>query len=164
MPRINEMELKKVKDTYNTYSVKLSFGQLVAIRDALKKDHSDPLSDEVLAEIEYYLNNLPGPGEDPEDYKEEKRSGEEGKKADREEARDTEKVETGQKKPEPTPSNIKSMTPPPQPSGGGSGLSKLMSRVKGDRAKRNISASMLNRPGRASILQDAATLVPPPPQ
>ena len=64
------MELKKVKDTYNTYSVKLSFGQLVAIRDALKKDHSDPLSDEVLAEIEYYLNDLPGPGEHPGDYKE----------------------------------------------------------------------------------------------
>ena len=56
------MKIKKVSDTFNTYSVELSFGQLVAMRNALEKDHSDPLSDEIYAEINWYLQNVPGPG------------------------------------------------------------------------------------------------------
>ena len=66
------MKIKKVSDTFNTYSVELSFGQLVAMRNALEKDHSDPLSDEIYAEINWYLQNVPGPGEDQEAFKAER--------------------------------------------------------------------------------------------
>lgn len=63
------MIIKKKKDTFNDYSVELSWGQLNAIFAALEKDHADPLSDELFAELGWYLQNVPGPGEDEEEYK-----------------------------------------------------------------------------------------------
>lgn len=47
----------------------MSFGQLVAIKNALAKDHSDPLADELYSELEWYLANVPGPGESNDDLK-----------------------------------------------------------------------------------------------
>ena len=70
------MYIKKKKvdgmDSFNDYEVGLSYGQIIAIRNALEKDHSDPLSDEILAELNYYLQNVPGPGEDGEAFKAER--------------------------------------------------------------------------------------------
>ena len=67
------MKIKKVKDTFNTLALEISYGQLVAIRNALEKDHADPLSDECYAEIEWYLQNtVPLPGEEEEDLKAER--------------------------------------------------------------------------------------------
>jgi hypothetical protein len=66
------MKIKKVNQTFNTYSVELSWGQLNAIYRALEPDHADPLADELFAELGWYLQNVPGPGEDEEEYKEAK--------------------------------------------------------------------------------------------
>jgi hypothetical protein len=63
------MKIKKVSSTYNTYSVEMSFGQLEAIRNAMANDHADPLADELYAELTWYLDNIPGPGESEEDLK-----------------------------------------------------------------------------------------------
>lgn len=72
------MKIKKIKATYNDYDVELSFGQLLAIKNALATDHSDPLSDELYAELEWYLSNIPGPGESEEDLKKAEEAGESG--------------------------------------------------------------------------------------
>jgi hypothetical protein len=66
------MVIKKKKETFNDYSVEMSWGQLNAIYRALEKDHADPLADELFAELGWYLENVPGPGEDEEAYKEAK--------------------------------------------------------------------------------------------
>ena len=70
------MKIKKAKfdgmDTFNDYDVSLSYGQLVAIRNALEAKHDDPLSDELYAEINYYLQNIPGPGESSDEFKAER--------------------------------------------------------------------------------------------
>lgn len=70
------MKIKKVKfdgmDSFNDYQVELSYGQLVAIRNALEAKHDDPLSDELYAEINYYLQNIPGPGESSDAFKQER--------------------------------------------------------------------------------------------
>jgi hypothetical protein len=70
------MKIKKAKfdglDSFNDYDVSLSFGQLVAIRNALEKDHADPLSSELYAELNYYLQNVPGPGESSDEFKAER--------------------------------------------------------------------------------------------
>jgi len=65
------MRIKKIKDSYNDYQVEMSFGQLTAMRNALASDHSDQLSDELYAELNWYLDNIPGPGESEEDLKKE---------------------------------------------------------------------------------------------
>ncbi|MGV0949215.1 MAG: hypothetical protein ACOYB3_00990 [Azonexus sp.] len=70
------MKIKKVKfdgmDSFNDYQVELSYGQLVAVRNALEAKHDDPLSDELYAEINYYLQNIPGPGESSDAFKQER--------------------------------------------------------------------------------------------
>lgn len=63
------MVIKKKKDTFNDYSVEMSWGQLNAAYRALEKAHADPLADEMFAELGWYLQNVPGPGEDEEEYK-----------------------------------------------------------------------------------------------
>ena len=74
------MNITKVKKSYNDYEVSLSFGQLDAIRAALEKDHSDPLSDELLAELIWYLDRVPGPGEDEDELKAEQEQAQNGGK------------------------------------------------------------------------------------
>lgn len=66
------MVIKKKKQTFNDYDVQLSWGQLNAIFKALEQDHADPLADELFAELGWYLENVPGPGEDEDEYKEAK--------------------------------------------------------------------------------------------
>ena len=63
------MRLDKIKNTFNDYKVELSWGQLEAVRSALEADHSDPLKDEMLAELQWYMDRVPGPGEEEEDQK-----------------------------------------------------------------------------------------------
>jgi hypothetical protein len=70
------MEIKKKGDnTFNVYAVSLSWGQLIALHQILSKDHSSPVLDEMFAELDWYLNELPKPGESKE---KEKGEGEEG--------------------------------------------------------------------------------------
>ena len=67
------MEIKKVKNSYNDYELRISWGQLNAIFQALEKDHVGPLEDELWAGLSWYIANaLPGPGEDEEEYKQAK--------------------------------------------------------------------------------------------
>jgi hypothetical protein len=79
------MELRKKKDTYNDYTVSLSWGQLNAIYKALEKSHADAIADETFAEIGFYLQNVAGPGQDEEEFKAakdaEKQASEEGDEA-----------------------------------------------------------------------------------
>lgn len=63
------MKIDKIKGTYNDYKVEVSFGQLQAIKSALERDHADPVSDELYAELCWYLDNIPGPGEEKDDLK-----------------------------------------------------------------------------------------------
>jgi hypothetical protein len=63
------VKISKAKDTFNDYKVELSWGQLNAIYNALEQNHADPLADELFAELGWYLQNVPGPGEDEEEYK-----------------------------------------------------------------------------------------------
>lgn len=63
------MKITKQNETYDTYRVEISMGQLLGIRDALRSNHAGPVSDEMLKEIDWYLNQLPGPGETKDDIK-----------------------------------------------------------------------------------------------
>jgi hypothetical protein len=63
------MKLDKLKNTYNDYKVELSWGQLEVIAAALEADHSDPVADELYAELRWYMERVPGPGEEEEDAK-----------------------------------------------------------------------------------------------
>lgn len=65
------MEIKKKADSFNTYSVTLSFGELQAVFQALAKHHADPIADEMFMGIKYYMERIPGPGEDDKDKDEE---------------------------------------------------------------------------------------------
>ena len=69
LPPVGDIKLSKTKGTYNTYKLEMSMGQIEAIRNALEKDHADPISDELLAILTYYLDKVPGPGEEEEDLK-----------------------------------------------------------------------------------------------
>jgi len=105
------MKIKKLKfdgmDSFNDYGVEMSYGQLVAIRNALEKDHSEPLSDELYAELNYYLQNVPGPGESSDEFKAErdaakKTKDEAGEEVGGEEAPPTDtELEAGSKLPPP---------------------------------------------------------------
>ncbi len=63
------MKVDKIKGTYNDYKVEMSFGQLQALKSALERDHADPVSDELYAELCWYLDHIPGPGEEKDDLK-----------------------------------------------------------------------------------------------
>jgi ribosomal protein L12E/L44/L45/RPP1/RPP2 len=65
-----KMKLTKVKDTYNDYRLELSWGQLEALISSLESNHADPILDEMLQELKWYLNNVPKPGESEEEFKE----------------------------------------------------------------------------------------------
>jgi len=69
-PPLTESELKKKNGTYNAYTLSLSWGQLQVMVAALEREHSDPVSDELLAELKWMLENaVPGPGESEQDMK-----------------------------------------------------------------------------------------------
>lgn len=69
LPPVGDIKLSKVKGSYNTYKLEMSMGQIEAMRNALEKDHADPISDELLAILTYYIDKVPGPGEEEEDIK-----------------------------------------------------------------------------------------------
>jgi hypothetical protein len=66
---VGDIQVKKKAKTYNTYTLQLSMGQIEAIHTALEKDHANPIADELLKLFGYYLQNVPGPGEEEEDIK-----------------------------------------------------------------------------------------------
>jgi hypothetical protein len=69
MPPVGDIQLKKKSGTYNTYTIQLSYGQIEALRQALEADHANPIGDELKALFDYYINSIPGPGEEEEDVK-----------------------------------------------------------------------------------------------
>src|SRR5579885_1222091 len=71
---VGDIEMSKVKGTYNTYKLQLSMGQIEVIMNALEANHADPVSDELLATFQYYVKQLPGPGEDEEKFEAEKKA------------------------------------------------------------------------------------------
>lgn len=68
-PPVGDIKLSKTAGTYNTYKMELSFGQLEAIKAALQAKHDDAIADELLVMLDYYSQELPGPGEEKEDTK-----------------------------------------------------------------------------------------------
>lgn len=64
---VGDIKMTKVKGSYNTYKLEMSMGQLEVILTALKRNHADPVSDELLATFTYYIEKLPGPGEEEEE-------------------------------------------------------------------------------------------------
>lgn len=71
---VGDIEMSKVKGTYNTYKLQLSMGQIEVIMNALEANHADPVSDELLATFQYYIKELPGPGEDEEEFEAQKKA------------------------------------------------------------------------------------------
>lgn len=69
MPPVGDIQLKKKSGTYNTYTIQLSYGQIEALRQALEADHANPIGDELKALFDYYINSIPGPGEEEDDVK-----------------------------------------------------------------------------------------------
>jgi len=72
------MKLEKIKKTYNDYKLELSWGQIEAIAQALSQNHSDPLADELYAEWQWYMERVPGPGEDEEEIEAQQKAAAEG--------------------------------------------------------------------------------------
>ncbi len=72
------MKLEKIKKTYNDYKLELSWGQVEAIGAALEQNHSDPLADELFAEWQWYMERVPGPGEDEDAYEAQQKAAEGG--------------------------------------------------------------------------------------
>jgi len=72
------MKLEKIKKTYNDYKLELSWGQVEAIAAALGQNHSDPLADELYAEWQWYMERVPGPGEDEEQIEDQQKVAGEG--------------------------------------------------------------------------------------
>jgi hypothetical protein len=63
------MKIDKVNGTFNTYKLEVSFGELTAVANALEDTVGAPVADEMRAGIRWYLDHLPGPGEDKEEFK-----------------------------------------------------------------------------------------------
>ncbi len=67
------MEISKRPNEYNTYSVILSYGELKAIKELIEKHSAGVIDDEMLKAINWYFDNqLPEPGETPEQFKQKK--------------------------------------------------------------------------------------------
>lgn len=63
------MVVKKKAKTFNDYTLELSYGQLEALMASLERDHADPVADELYAELQWYMQRVPGPGEEEDDQK-----------------------------------------------------------------------------------------------
>lgn len=71
------MKIQKDEKSYQDYKLTISYGQLIAIRDALTAAHAEPMADEILQEISFYLENVPGPGESKEEFEAREATGKE---------------------------------------------------------------------------------------
>jgi hypothetical protein len=72
------MVIKKKKGTYNTYDVELSWGQIETLKGALEQNHADPIADEALAEISWYMERVAGPGVEQEEIDAKQKASQEG--------------------------------------------------------------------------------------
>lgn len=61
------MEIKKKKNSFNEYTMEVSYGELEAIRNALSSNHTGPVADELYAGVCYFLDRLDPPGVDSEE-------------------------------------------------------------------------------------------------
>jgi len=67
------MRIKKKDGSFNEYALDISYGELVAIENALADNHSGPVADELFAGLKWYLDgNVEKPGEEEEDKAEAK--------------------------------------------------------------------------------------------
>lgn len=67
------MKVTKKAGDFNTYSLEVSFGELKAIEFGLQAGPKTPEIDEMTSAIAWYLDNeVPGPGEDKEEFKKRK--------------------------------------------------------------------------------------------
>jgi hypothetical protein len=87
-PPVGDIKLNKSKGTFNTYKLELSYGQIECIRQALEKDHANPIADELLQMFNYYISTVPGPGEEEDDVKARAESSAIGQKLGQEEEDD----------------------------------------------------------------------------
>lgn len=62
------MKISKVADSYDTYKLEVSFGELSHMSAALQSE-TNPVADEIRKAIDFYMASIPGPGEDKEDLK-----------------------------------------------------------------------------------------------
>ena len=76
------MVIKKKAGTYDVYTLEVSFGELEAFRAGLEADHADPVRDEKLAEIAWYMDRIPRPGEDEKEMKAATEGGKPGEEGD----------------------------------------------------------------------------------
>ncbi len=60
-------EIDKTKNEYNTYRMKLSYGELVALEQSLGANRQGPVADELYGAIKWYLDELPKPGAKEDD-------------------------------------------------------------------------------------------------
>lgn len=70
------MDIKKAANSFNEYSMKISYGELKELIGALERHHSGPIADELYKGLKWYFERLPVPGSDetkliPPDEKEE---------------------------------------------------------------------------------------------
>lgn len=72
------MIIKKKADTYNTYTLEVSWGQLEAFRAALEADHTDPVRDETCAELAWYMDRIPGPGQEEKEIEAQQKMAKQG--------------------------------------------------------------------------------------
>jgi hypothetical protein len=72
------MELKKANDTYDVYTAKLSYLEMIAIADALRSGGTGPVADELRRSFEWHIDRVPGPGEDKKDLEKKEEEGGEG--------------------------------------------------------------------------------------
>ena len=61
------MEIKKKKNSFNEYTLEVSYGELEAIKNSLQSNHTGPVADELYAGVCYYLERLDPPGVDTEE-------------------------------------------------------------------------------------------------
>ena len=70
------MVVKKRNETFNVYTIELSFGELKAFWE-LTKEGGGAMVDEMRANLEFYFERLPPPGAEPDEGKKDKEHGKE---------------------------------------------------------------------------------------
>lgn len=65
------MKCTRVSDSYDLYRLEVSFAELGALRSKLAGEETGVISDELLQALDWYVTNLPKPGEDPKAKKKE---------------------------------------------------------------------------------------------
>jgi hypothetical protein len=67
------MKIDKLNNTYDFYKLEVSFGELAAMLNAFEAQSGQgPVHDDMQAAIRWYMDRIPGPGEDKEEFKQKK--------------------------------------------------------------------------------------------